>query len=65
MKGIVVYYHEEDGWHWKVTHDGAIISSSDESFLTRRGAMDDWNQIQRVVDRLQQEGTSDESDGRH
>ena len=55
MKGVVVYYHDEDGWHWKVTHDGATISSSDESFLTRRGAMDDWNQIQRVVDRLFQQ----------
>ena len=55
MTGFVVYHHDEAGWHWKcTTTDGATISKSDKSFLTRRGAMDDWNQIQRVVNRTKE-----------
>lgn len=54
MTGFVVYHHDEAGWHWKLTDNGTVISSSDKAFLTRRGAMDDWNQINRVVKRLLQ-----------
>jgi hypothetical protein len=56
MKGFVVYHHDEQGWHWNLTHDGKVISTSSRPFLTRRGAMDDWNSMQRVVERFLQYG---------
>ena len=60
MKGVVVYRHDEAGWRWELmAADGSVISASSEKFLTRRGAMDDWNAINRVVERLAQYGSND------
>jgi hypothetical protein len=58
MKGRVVYYQDPSAmlhkaWRWKyVDLDGTVISMSDKTYKTRRGAMDDWNNVQAVVDRL-------------
>lgn len=62
MQGRVVFY-QDDGeprdhaWRWKfVSNDDVIIADSDESFKTRRGAIDDWNRIERVIARLEARG---------
>lgn len=56
-EGVVVFYQDRGqpgghAWRWKlVGNNGEVVSSSDQCFRTRRGAVDDWNQIQRVVQR--------------
>jgi len=58
MKGRVVYYQDPSAaahkaWRWKyVAVDGTVISMCDVTYKTRRGAMDNWNSIQAVVNRL-------------
>ena len=58
MKGRVVYYQDESqppnrAWKWRyVSIEGQVISHSDGCFKTRRGAVDDFNQIESVVNRL-------------
>lgn len=57
--GVVVYYQDTDAprehaWRWKFVAGETVISSSDRTFKTRRGAMDDWNQVRSVVDRLKE-----------
>lgn len=57
-EGVVVYYQDDDAprdhaWRWKFVSGTTVISSSDQTFKTRRGAMDDWNRVQSVVKRLE------------
>lgn len=54
---MIVYYQDDNdppdhAWRWKYVSGGTVISTSDRSFKTRRGAMDDWNNVQSVVARL-------------
>ena len=56
MKGFVVYSHSAEGWRWNLSQGGKVIATSSRAFLTRRGAMDDWNSVDRVVERLSREG---------
>ena len=57
-QGEVVYYQDETApperaWRWKyVSADGHVVSRSEDAFKTRRGAMDEWNEIHAVVERL-------------
>lgn len=57
-EGVVVFYQDPEqprghAWRWKVvSNNGEVVTSSDQCFRTRRGAVDDWNQIQRVVQRF-------------
>lgn len=59
MRGRVVFYQDDSeprnqAWRWKfVTSDNTVITVSDVAFKTRRGAMDDWNRVERVVSRLE------------
>jgi len=62
-EGVVVFYQDPEqprghAWRWKVvSNNGEVVTSSDQCFRTRRGAVDDWNQIQRVVQRFLGRGT--------
>lgn len=55
---VTFYYCDEKlGWRWKCRvrlGDGFAEHQSTRSWRTRRGAIDDWNEVNRVIDRLRE-----------
>ena len=56
--GHIVYYHQDGSWWWKLLVNEEVTAHSERGWLTRRGAMDDWNHVKNVMDRLANGGTT-------
>lgn len=46
-----IFYRDESGWHWKLdrSKSGEKFILVSDAFFTRRGALDDWNDIRNVI----------------